>query len=399
YGYDETDLEKMNTGTGPYKNARKSIQRNSSMVQSKSRSSNYAEDFVELVESLDCEVLLVANLLGEDDDVLKMIRFFHERGIGIAGVELGNEYYLKAYWKTFPNVNAYIQRATQASDRIRAEFPDIPLGAVAASSSELKSVSMKQKLYFDNWNQGLAQEDFYDALITHVYSNKKTCQDMNTQARVDCYLEHNSDFILEIETGLQSLSSTFKGKPIWITEWNMKHVFDGLGNTSLQGLYYADFLTALAQIEEVEVATYHNLLTSSTGYNLIAKDKNRPSAKAPSHVPRAVHPVASLLAPIFDGSHRVRSFTMESIDPKKMSISVFADADTLRYVLINKTEAQLSLQSLGLDIDQGGRIHSLSSRSLGESGFKIQVETIEPDEPSSIRIAPWSVTRIDSPIK
>ncbi|NNK80297.1 MAG: hypothetical protein HKO93_02280, partial [Flavobacteriales bacterium] len=336
YGYRDADLNKMVEGTGPYKNAQKSIKRNRTETQRTSTVQNHAVDFVRLLKEVNADVLLVANLLGEDQDILDMIGFFDENGINIAGVELGNEYYLKAYWSAFPNVNSYIARAKKAASAIKSEYPSIRLGVVAASSSEIKNVSMKQKLYFDDWNETLGKEDFFDAFISHVYSKNKECDGEQGQSRFDCYLAHNSEFVREISGGFRSLSETFQNRPVWITEWNIKSVFDGLGNSTLQALYYADFALAMTSSPDIEIATYHNLLTSSTGYNMIAKDKSRPNAQAPSHVPRTVYPVARLLSEIFDEDFRRYSVPSNNIDPALLTLGLFKSEARELLFIVNK---------------------------------------------------------------
>lgn len=371
YGYEKEDALKLVKGTGPYKNALKSVDRDAAVQRQKSVQENYAKDFADRCLALNAEVLLVANLIGPDEDILAMIRYFHERKVRIAGVELGNEYYLKSYANIFPSVESYITRAKTAAEAVRSEFPDVALGAVAASSSELKTLGMRQKMYMESWNEGLAKEDFFDAFVSHIYSKAKSCDGLSGIGKFDCYLEHNSAFAARIPGAISNLSKTFGGRPCWITEWNVKDVFNGLGNSMMQALYYADVTLELAGSEDIAIATYHNLLTSSTGYNLIAKNKN---SSKPTHIPRIVHPVAAMTAPIFDGEHHGLPLPEYGMDSNKIRIAAFKNDKETMLFIVNKQSGTLSIHGLRLMELLDGHpvsLRSMSSDSLSDDKWEV----------------------------
>jgi hypothetical protein len=111
YGYSKSEADLIEKNTGPSKNALKCVRLDSEHNKAKNQGSNYALEFVSLVKEIDAQVLLVANLLGSDEDVLDMVAFFQNEAITIAGIELGNEYYLSEYRGIFPSVEDYISKA------------------------------------------------------------------------------------------------------------------------------------------------------------------------------------------------------------------------------------------------------------------------------------------------
>jgi len=199
-----------------------------------------------MCKQLGAQVLLVANLLGDDENNLEMIRHFKSKGVEIAGIELGNEIYLDSYRPSFPTPASYVARARRAAEHIRKEFPELKIGIVAAGSAEIKKLSMKQKFFFSQWNDKIAAEDFYDAFITHIYSKNAQCDLLKSHEKFECYLKQNSVFTEQAKQAINGMSTLFKGKKAWVTEWNMKDKDQVIGNTGLQAMFYADFQLMLA---------------------------------------------------------------------------------------------------------------------------------------------------------
>jgi hypothetical protein len=241
----------------------------------------------------------------------------------------------------------------------------------------------------------LAKEDFFDAYVSHVYSKSSNCDAMAGQARFECYLTHNSEVVDELRDGFHSFSQTFNGRPAWITEWNIKTVFDGLGNSTLQALYYADFALSLTLTPDVEIATYHNLLTSSTGYNLIAKDKSSSSADKDSHVARTAYPVAALLAPIYDGSFERISIPTGQFNSNVLTMACFQSAERKMFFIVNKSNVPLSLDGLGLEFIGDSKVSGIIGESLGGSQWSTETKNIKASETDKVTIRPYSVYRIE----
>lgn len=399
YGYSKQDADRIEKGSGPYKNAQKCVRLDGENNRSKSQQQNYAEDFATLLKANNAQVLLVANLIGSSEDVLDMVRFFEDEGVEIAGVELGNEFYFTEYRDVFPTVRDYIAKAKETSALIREEFPSIPLAVTAAPNDGMKRLGMRQKLMSSSWNEALNEEDFYDAVVIHMYSKKRSCDDQSEIGRFDCYLDHNTTYVSQnVGTSLERISQTFSGRPIWLTEWNLKDVFNGLGNTFLQSIYYVDYSMALINTDAVQMATYHNLLNGGEGHNIIGKNKNRPTTQAPSHAPRAVFPVAQLCSSLYEGSYDIMEVPELGLDLTKIGVNAFENEKELVLIIVNRSSADMTLGGTKLiDILPGYsvKLHSVIGDGLTKATSKeLTQEASNRNNASEMKIPALSVTKI-----
>lgn len=276
YGYRQED--KQAVGGKAIENFERSLAMDRSLIQQKGLSKNHAHQMAELAKATGSSVLLVANLLtAPDNEILRMVEFFKSEQVHIAGLELGNEYYWSgAYSTTFPDGDSYVRRMQGLVLRMRQEHPDVPLAAVIAPLSSMKKANAKKQAFNASWNEAVRGFGDFDAVIAHLYSKKNSCDALAVvEEKCKCYADYSTQYSGPImDRAMLDLESQFPGKEIWITEWNIKGVFSGIGNTMAQAIHYADFNLMTHRHESVTVSTYHNLLAKGDGFNAFASASN-----------------------------------------------------------------------------------------------------------------------------
>lgn len=275
YGFNEADAE-MSKGHAPYPKMLKRIGIEKKRIDHGKAEDNYSKKCVELALNLKVPVVLVANIFsGSDEENLAMVSYFIGQNVEVKGIELGNEYYFKAYTSQFPDCGEYIKRCKIFVSKLKSIYPKIPVAVTAANPPMGTGYALKNR--FQDWNNSLAAEEFYDAYIVHFYSKTPDCDGKKEiRDRFECANLENLNIQKKwISTGLDYYEGLFgSNKEIWLTEFNVKNVFKNYGNTATQALYNADFLLNLIRNGKVDLAIYHNLLTSSYGFAMINKTKN-----------------------------------------------------------------------------------------------------------------------------
>ena len=389
YGYNRADAESVK-GSNAYQNAINSSKRDLSDCQRTGRKDNYAVDFVRLAKQTGSSVVIVTNHLHSSfEENLRMVKFFKESGVQIAGVELGNEYYLKAYQKEFPDVQSYIKTVKPLALKIRSLYPEIPLAVVAAPNAEMKDIGANRSALLDNWNAQLSKEDFYDAYAVHLYAKDKSCDQKTDRMQVSsCYLDSNEEYINEtIPNGIKAYEKIFPEHKMWVTEWNVKEVFDGLGNTLLQAIYFADYSLMLSNQQSIGLATYHNLLTGSAGFNIIGKEKGS------GFYSSASYPVAVLISEAFRaGVTGVDVKINSGLSPEHVTVRAFNSGDETLLYIINKNDTPL-------DVDLGAqgsncRVRTVFAENLIQTNTTIKKSDQHPKDCSTLNLPAYSVTLI-----
>lgn len=354
YGYRQEDAALVQ-GSNAFENISKSYTAEQKLLSQGELTQNYAVPFADLALEVQANVVLVANLFsGSDEEVLDMVQYFVNRGVHVVGIELGNEYYFKAYDSVFPTVEAYIERAEKLAQKLKQAHPDIPLAAVAATSAELRETGARKAESLVEWNQKLGQERFYDAIITHMYSKPKKCMNLAQAEKFDCSLSANTVFAYKkMPDAVEYYKQFYGNKPVWITEWNMQGVFEYAGNTFLQMAYYADFAFSMVQQQRIDLACYHNLLSGGSGFNMIGvRNKSEQTAQSGKFLRRTAYYTAELLKPIFTGS------VTQLRNPLEPSVEIARDVTIRAYKLanqrlvlyfVNKSADPISLAQLEFD--------------------------------------------------
>lgn len=367
YGFNSEDIA-LSKEYPPYDKMMVRLFREEKFIQTGFATENYASRFSELVEELNSSVLLVLNIFtGSDVENLDLIRFFSEKGINIRGVEFGNENYFRSFGSEFPDAKEYIHRCKQLTRKIKLEFPGLPVAVTAANCPFASHRGLQKR--FSDWNNDLAEEDFYDAIVVHFYVKTPECdkiQDIDQKfecAKEKCLMDSRN----WIEVGLDYYSNTFPDRKIWLTEFNIKEVYKQYGNSVLQGLYAANFLIDMTKSNKIDMAVYHVLFTNSFGFAMLSNAKNGP-------IERVSYKIFELFSEVDSTYKTVEIPNLDLQSDKVNSLILYSDIHSrhlLYFVNFENEEWRLDLPKHleGSNI-QLSSIHSDKlSGSLGRNAF------------------------------
>lgn len=243
---------------------------------------NYLQDFMLLAKETNAGVIYNLNVLtGNLNEYIAVIDSFKHNDIHLIGIELGGELSNTAY-KHKVNEQFYITKSKEIVKSLKEIYPDLYVTVVAAPVASIKR--------HEKWNEALAKEHFYDAIVVHSYAKVIKGEDLDGQMiseveegktkkesfnvyknRIISYL--NSDYPNKIKT----YNRIFKNKPIWITEWNLQ-MSKTTANTVLQGLFVANYLLeiiASPDLQSIELATFHNLAGRTKSGCVFLKDEDK----------------------------------------------------------------------------------------------------------------------------
>lgn len=260
---------------------------------------NYIVEFVRLVKSMEHppKVLFVINMFEHfykptvsDWDLivenLAAILYLQKYGVEIAGIELGNEFYIYPvirgwdiklpmsmskklqtvdgddWWPdTYKKYNRLARLYHQAIKKIDPKLKTgIPMGS---------SLNKNHK----RWNAFALKMDFSDAYIQHWYGQLSEAKDEEVA------LKSYEKFASRVKDNIIDLKKT--GKEIWITEWNgIDFGFDNTRNYHWRQTPLHSRLNIKTQEMmndlKVDMTIYHRISSGRDGdtYNLINVERN-----------------------------------------------------------------------------------------------------------------------------
>ena len=237
YGFDFQEIEKYDAG--------KFLKRSEGLVRDASKKGHthdYINDFIILAKATNSQVILVANMFVDNDDIIKMITKIIANDIEIIGVELGSELTNRYFFQKGYTIDDYLISAKRCSDIIKLNFPKIKTAIVAAPLG-------KPKNHRHNiWNNKLSELDYYDAVIVHSYAKVIKGKDLFGQmileedeglSKKETFNMYKSRvinfFANDLPDEIKRYNTIFN-KPIWVTEWNLQ-MSKTTGNTMFQSLF------------------------------------------------------------------------------------------------------------------------------------------------------------------
>ena len=254
YGFQEDDFPENNFFL--FKNL------NSLNLISKRSQRNYIYDFIDFVKRYSLEVIYVADLINSSyEEIAAVLNVFYENDINVKSVELGNELYAEVYRKKIRNVDDYINIAKIYDHKLKRDFQGIRTGVVLAP--------FQKNIFFENWNKKIVNEDFYDAIVVHIYQKiKENFKDKNKMYSL-ASKEFRNYLNYTLSLNLEKYNNLFQDKTLWITEWNLAKS-DFFGNTMYQALFVSCFLNTIYFSDfNVEYLIYHKLLSNEYVFSLI----------------------------------------------------------------------------------------------------------------------------------
>ncbi len=258
----------------------------------KKESENYIQNFIRACKNSheEVKVLAVANLLyGTPEETVKMIKQLKAAGLEVVGVELGNELYFRAYRKHIPDVHDYIKRCKAFSEEIKKFWPELPLAAVAGNVIEWRNPEGTPNNNFIQWNTELAKQDFYDAIVAHIYFGKEggenqcTKLDKNDIPKIyNCYKNLLSPIKYRQLYKKMDLYQGFFGEDvkIWFTEWNVGKPQKHITNSILHGQFISEVLLSMIELNitnnnAFEFSLLHNYISQGPVMGVIYKNRKK----------------------------------------------------------------------------------------------------------------------------
>ena len=265
----------------------KTVSNLNKIIFNKNHQENYIYDFIEMAKATNSSVIYDANIISSNpEEILQIIRILLDSGINLLGVELGGELSNRSY-SHFMNIEKYISLSKLYAASIRNTYKDLPIAVVSAPNN-------RELSRLENWNDKLAKEDFYDAIIIHPYAKIVKGKDVAGRmltvipegaGDADSYTIYkdravkyiSSDFNEEI----MKYNKTFDNKKIWLTEWNLQ-MSSVTGNTLLQALFVSHQLLELASLKEsnIDIATFHNLAGRTLSGSMIMRKNSKTKKNA-----------------------------------------------------------------------------------------------------------------------
>ena len=265
----------------------KTVSNLNKIIANKNHQENYIYDFIEMAKKTGSSAIYDANIISSNPkEVLNIIKLLLDSNINLLGVELGGELSNRSY-SHFMNIDNYISLSKLYSKSIKEVYKDLPVAVVSAPNNRgVKKLT--------DWNNKLAKEDYYDAIIIHPYAKIVKGKDVagrmltvipegtDNNDTYEIYKKRAikyiiSDFKLEIE----KYNKTYNNKNIWLTEWNLQ-MSSITGNTLLQALFVAHQLIELASLNNssIDIATFHNLAGRTISGSMIMSRNNKTNKNA-----------------------------------------------------------------------------------------------------------------------
>lgn len=188
-------------------------------------------------------------------------------------VEIGNELYFNQYASIIPDVDTYIEKAKRLANAVRTRFPNAKIGAqvpsqIYTSESFLPDAEETDLNRTEKWYSTIKNEDFYDAIIIHLYSSIGMNHLVSSEDFIpfkEAYRHCISHADNKLEGVLSTLRADFPDVEIWATEFHVGG-FSGdvrqyrLRHSYLGGLYASNFMFKLFSDPNVSLSNWHSMV-------------------------------------------------------------------------------------------------------------------------------------------
>tara|TARA_B100001758_G_scaffold62460_1_gene51989 strand:- start:17088 stop:18479 length:1392 start_codon:yes stop_codon:yes gene_type:complete len=251
------------------------------LIASKGDTANYIFDFIRMAKLTNSRVIYNANIISSTvSEVLEVIKILIDNDLELIGIELGGELSNLSY-SHFMTIDKYINLSKKYTDAIKNTYPEIPIAVVAAPNNRGSRI-------LENWNNKLAQEDFYDAIVIHPYAKVVKGKDVagrmltvipegvEGEELYRIYKDRAIKYIIsDFKNEIIKYIATYNDKRIWLTEWNLQ-MSGKTGNSLLQALFVAHQIIELSSLTKsnIDIATFHNLAGRTISGSMIMK-KNK----------------------------------------------------------------------------------------------------------------------------
>lgn len=305
-------------------------------------------------------------------------------GLPAGKFELGNELYLSHWKRDVPDVQTYIARSRAHAGEIRKVFPQARIAVcVNANDDRVNGPLVKaapgrfQPARLSEWNAALSRENYYDAVVAHLYFKSEELQDL-TKITADEYIRwavvRGSAF--SVGEILAWPGRVFPGKEVWVTEWGLNNgTYEGSHrdqnyrflpeHTVLSGLFTAYFaLNAASVPSNVTIANYWQL-NGGNVFGMISGDppRERPALHVFRMLAPAVHEcdaISALTVPRAPRMRGPRKFdVMEA--PAITGFAFFRKGEPRYLAFVNFTGTKVPIR---LALNRPGKVECLTGDEL-----------------------------------
>jgi hypothetical protein len=312
--------------------------------------------------------------------------------------ELGNEFYLSVDRSKFPTVQDYIKTARETTAEMKAADPTVQIGIIATENRPPAKAIHGEGEWIEGgdnaaWNDAIAKESFYDAIIVHEYFLIRDEIVGKSEDEVHRYLMARTSVILpEL---VDYYHKKFGDKvQIWVTEWNLNPYLKAMVRdnpkmfpkdlrvdhywmvrTVDHALYVADwYLQALRFPETIKVTDLHVLAGQGHWglFQLPAPEKDNTDKKflinspyyAVSWVGDAMHHADSYVSGQVEGAPMLQGGIAFKNDqfPGVVAGAFFKNGKITSVIMINKTSSvqHASFKGSNGDMPPTATVHCLT---------------------------------------
>jgi hypothetical protein len=384
-------------------------------------------EFFRFIKKTNATYSLVMNLCTVSlEDNKRWLKSLAARGIVPEYFELGNELYFRSYSRFYASGDDYVKAAKDYTGMIRSIFPQAKIGVVISSSyytqeSFLPDDETYSKGRHADWVTALRNQDFYDAVIIHTYSN--TGMD-NKVSKADflpyheAYMHAISHADAKLKAALEIVSDHFPDKEIWVTEYGIGGFGGGLRSYRLRYSYAGMLHSSLMLLKflsmpQVEISSWHSFIQflsyppqKTITDETVFKTKN--GYELFRLIGHAVRQSNQYIPVLLEGVNTYPGHGTNKGSFQELEAGCFFNEDnkTAYLVLVNKTAGTYDLGTiLGTPNNKSGSVHLDSGIMLMPRQDIVLEKAIEDEDVMSkkvitandvekIEIKPYSLTSI-----
>lgn len=249
------------------------------------------DDIFEAADRIGSSYIYNMNIFSQTtEEIVQIVGEIKKYYSGDIMIEMGNEVYdIPKYAPTlFNNAKAYIDRAKEVSNAIKAKYPDVKIGIVIVPPDV---ASRSSNPLYTLWNTNISKDkSYYDAVIPHIYEEINSTRETQSY-----YLQNSFGYTVDTCDLIENLNSLFADKEIWITEWgNLPKGIMASTNYSERArrviakspgaaITYIDRLLSFMENESITATSYYTV-HDNQGFGLVQGDTKLPEYYAFSEI-------------------------------------------------------------------------------------------------------------------
>lgn len=393
--------------------------------QSKGEKGYRTDTFIDFMKDSGTDVSLILNICTRDEQSTReWLTLFREAGVNVKYVEIGNELYFTSYDDIILDVHDYIKKAKSYSAVVKEIFPQAKIGVLVTSHSFTSDSFLDEKVNYKNlkkriveWDSAIAEENFYDAVIIHLYGSPGVsyfAKKEEIPGYLTLYQNCHNHVDFQLDKTMNYLQERFNGKAVWVTEWHVGGFSKAMNSVRLRyshlGVVYSvSFLLDLFKYPFIELSSHHSLP------KMVGFDKDARGKSASKYKHRPIRKKANFYGIHFfkDAIERCDRYKQINLvgsqtyngtgkypgEFKQLKAGYFSNNECGYLYIVNRFAQPHTLQSLNILDRKNVKIERTLILQALKEGKDIEGEASEFKEipyqgESSLTIPPYSAVRI-----